>query len=602
MKENWSGAKSGGRWKTPQRDRARPAESVDEPSPRPAPPQEDLSDAVRRVQRHELERRVGRLSAEMAKLKRTLSSLARFRTIIDQAGEAIFLVEPETGKFVDVNETGLRWLGLPRSRLLSLTIADIDVEFPMEYAETKAEHVTDTRNVDRPWMFGGGVHRRRDGSSFPVEVAVSQRRFVDRTYTLVVARESRPRRNAEHALRESEERSQTLFDLTQDAIYLTTRDGRIADVNQAAIELFGYPREEFTGLRARNLYIDAQDIRRFQEAVEEHGFVRDLAVTFQSSDGSDIPGLLTATLRHTGDGLIGGYQCLIRIPSAESVEKGSVEAGETDVSSCAEEPDVELHEVATNDAKTRDDDPDLEYPVGDGGSESMPESESVASDELASERVCVSQPAIDVVVNRLVGSTNGYELRDTPEVLSETRSETRARNNEPAKTQVEVGRRAPWEHKPTQTLVVESRPTRRWPLLLLGVLLAVFGWSDLIELTYPYSRGFQEWQVAVWVVAISLLGLTVAGSGRDRAARVLSLGVFLLLAVLMITYGDYLMDFPFGLKDVVPETRTALFGAVRKATGFTVVAVLFLGWVSWYLWRLGDMPRADSRQTFQPTR
>ena len=603
MRENWSGGKGRGGWKVPRRNRVSPVGSVDEVSPRAATPREDLSEAVQRVQRHELEQRVDRLSAELAKLRGTLASLARFRTIIDQAGEAILLIEPETGRFVDVNETGLRWLGLPRSRLISLTVADIDVEFPLEYTETEGEHVTDTRVVDRPWMFGGGVHRRRDGSSFPVEVAVSQRRFVNRTYTLVVARESRPRRDAEQALRESEERYQTLFDLTQDAIYLTTRDGRIADVNQTAIDLFGYPRDEFIGLRARNLYIDSRDIRRFQEAVEEHGFVRDLVVEFQGSDGSAISGLLTATLRHTGDGIIGGYQCLIRMPSTESAEVGSVAAREADSPRVVEKRDVELQAVAHNDAKTRDDGPASERAVRKSEIAGTSANISVSTDEPVSESEAVSEPDIDVVVNRLAGSAHGYELRDTSDVLSEPRSRIGVHSGGRTRVEVKVGRRAPWEQKPTPpNPVVETRPTRQWPLLLLGVLFAVFGWSGLVDLSYPYGSGLQEWQLSVRVLAIAMLGLTVAGSGRDRAARVISLGVLLLAAVLSTTYANYLMDFPFGLKDVVPDTRTALYGAVRKATEFTVVAVLFFSWLSWYLWRIERTPQTESHQTISPKR
>jgi hypothetical protein len=83
---------------------------------------------------------------------------------------------------------------------------------------------------------------------------------------------------------------------------------------------------------------------------------------------------------------------------------------------------------------------------------------------------------------------------------------------------------------------------------------------------------------------------------------VVSIGVLLLAAVLSTTYANYLMDFPFGLKDVVPDTRTALYGAVRKATEFTVVAVLFFSWLSWYLWRIERMPQTESHQTSSPKR
>jgi len=132
------------------------------------------------------------------------------------------------------------------------------------------------------------------------------------------------------------------------------------------------------------------------------------------------------------------------------------------------------------------------------------------------------------------------------------------------------------------------------------VLISVFGWSGLVELTYPFSGGLHEWQIALWVLVIALLGLTVAGSGRERAVRSVSIGVLLLAAVLMTAYGNYLVEFAVGVKDVVADPWTALFGAVRKATEFTVVSVLFLSWMSWYLWRMGRTPQTEGRQTFSP--
>ena len=69
---------------------AHPTGPASEPSPEAVGMPEvrtNLSEAVDRVARHELERRLERLSGEMMRLRRTLAPLARFRTIIDQAGE-----------------------------------------------------------------------------------------------------------------------------------------------------------------------------------------------------------------------------------------------------------------------------------------------------------------------------------------------------------------------------------------------------------------------------------------------------------------------------------------------------------------------------------
>jgi PAS domain S-box-containing protein len=279
------------------------------------------SQAAHRVERQELQTRIEELSSEMASLRRTLASLSRFRSLIDQADEAIFVIDPETGKFVDANETALRWLGMPRPQLLSSTIKDVDVEFPLGCPNGATGSDKDARKVRRPWVCGR-VHRRRDGSDFPVEVAVAERTFANRTYTLVIARERKKSRQAEQELRETEERYTSLFENTLDPVYLTGENGRIAEVNEAAVELWGYERGEMIDLKARRLYDAVPDARQFGENVQKHGFVKDLPISLRTKDGVVLPGLLTAIPRNAGNGTFGGYQCLVR-PQIVQPQSGS---------------------------------------------------------------------------------------------------------------------------------------------------------------------------------------------------------------------------------------------------------------------------------------
>jgi PAS domain S-box-containing protein len=147
---------------------------------------------------------------------------------------------------------------------------------------------------------------------------------------LVVARDVRKRRLTEQAARESEDRYRSLFELCRDAIYCSARDGSVADVNDSAIDLFGYTRAEFLGLEARKLYKNSEDIRAFQRTVEKNGTARDLPVEFLKKSGESFRGLLAATLRTDGDGNVQGYQCLISPvhPQAPTQEKS--DAAESD--------------------------------------------------------------------------------------------------------------------------------------------------------------------------------------------------------------------------------------------------------------------------------
>jgi len=626
-------------------------------------PRADLSDAVDRVSRHELERQVERLSAELMKLRRALAPLARFRTLIDQAGEAMFVIDTTTGRFVDINETALRWLGLPRNRLLTLTVRDVQVEFPLEYGGTPSEHVTDTRNLDRPWIHSEGVHRRRDGSCFPVDVAVAQRRFADRTFTLVVVRESKRRQQAEQALREAQESYHTLFDLSHDAVYVTTREGRIADANRAAIERFGYAKHELIGLEARALYSNPRDIRKFQDIVEENGFVRDFPIQFRARDGSVFLGLLTATLRHTGDGAIGGYQCLIRSDSdpsqaarrsggaseieravcskrephaepgtaADSVDAGAgsrdltddetallehlepsdMEAGagpsdafepdgvtclpeqeeppsstirEDEASQAAPAPDEITSGLAANGAPFKAEESDLAAAVAPDDEHSTAERDGPTDDSAgAGSR---REPQANVVLNRLAGSACGYEMHGSARPVPHAQRRSSRRHGEAGRVRHGQGRTAPWQHKPAPpSVVAERHAVSRWSLVTLGVVLSLVGWSDAVVVTFPYNMGVQEWQYAVRILAGALMALGIAGPRAAVATRAIAVVILGLALVMLVTYGGYLLDFPFGLEDVVPDAE--LDSARRRASEFTAVTVFGCVWIAGFLWRIG---------------
>jgi len=290
-----------------------------------------------REEREELRRRLEERAAEVDAARREAQgwaaaqgendqTLVRFRQLVDQAGEAIFVTEPGTGRFVDVNETACRWLGREREQILELTVADVDVRFPLQSPEPSAEHVPDTRDKRRPQIFDHGVHRRRDGSTFPVEVAVARRRFGDREFVLAVAREINSRKRTESALIEAENKYRALLELTRDAVYLSARDGTIAEANDAAMALFGYTRQELVGLEAKRLYRQPDDIRRFQDGVAERGAVHDLPVTLLARDGSPIRALLSATLRRGGGGSVLGYQCIVR-RAADAADAAPRETG-----------------------------------------------------------------------------------------------------------------------------------------------------------------------------------------------------------------------------------------------------------------------------------
>lgn len=120
------------------------------------------------------------------------------------------------------------------------------------------------------------------------------------------------RLDSEEKLRQSEERYRGLFEDSRDAIALVTKEGRFIDINQAALDLFGYSREEMMCMDSLELYIYPDDRSRFQHAIDLKGHVRDHELTFRKKDRTEMDCLVTVTAKRADDGRIIGYQSLIR--------------------------------------------------------------------------------------------------------------------------------------------------------------------------------------------------------------------------------------------------------------------------------------------------
>jgi len=142
------------------------------------------------------------------------------------------------------------------------------------------------------------------------------------TGTYGVGRDISARRQAEEALKRSEEKYRTLFEDSRDAVYITTREGKFIEANQSFLDLFGYSREEIIDLKAQEAYVNPDDRSRFQKEIEQKGSLRDFEVKLRRKDATEMDCLISATVRRADDGSILGYQGIIR----DITEKKRLEA------------------------------------------------------------------------------------------------------------------------------------------------------------------------------------------------------------------------------------------------------------------------------------
>lgn len=137
--------------------------------------------------------------------KQAQLQLARFRRVMDQAGEAILIAEAHNGRFIDVNHTACEMLGYSRHELLTLRARDVEIAYPIQTTGQWHAHVTEVIQADRPLLISESRLLRKDGSTFPAEVSAAIETFEQQDYILMVVRDITERKRAEEELLRAKE-------------------------------------------------------------------------------------------------------------------------------------------------------------------------------------------------------------------------------------------------------------------------------------------------------------------------------------------------------------------------------------------------------------
>ena len=161
-----------------------------------------------------------------------------FLDIFRNHDAVMLLIEPETGRILDANESAEKFYGYTSTQIKRLNIQDINQLQPQKVAEERQ------RAVERSKNYFTFPHKLSNGEIRTVEVHSSPIAMNGNAVLFTIVHDITEREQAEIALRKSEERYRSLFDYMMDGIYRSTHDGRFVDVNPAMVKMFGYSSRE----------------------------------------------------------------------------------------------------------------------------------------------------------------------------------------------------------------------------------------------------------------------------------------------------------------------------------------------------------------------
>jgi len=236
----------------------------------------------------------------------------RCRMLFDGAPDAIFIADTESGVILDANVAASKLLQRPHEDIVGLHQTDLHPPSTAHYSKsTFDDHVKAGSERGSTDPIENEIIRP-DGNTVPVEVMANVVEFGRQHLLQGTFRDISDRKKTELALRESETKYRTLFEQSSDAIYLSTKGGRLLDLNEAGAALFGYSREEMLSLDVAKLYLNPNDWTRFVEVMAARGAVREYEATGVKKDGTPIECLVTVSQWCSEDGIVQGYQGLVR--------------------------------------------------------------------------------------------------------------------------------------------------------------------------------------------------------------------------------------------------------------------------------------------------
>ncbi len=168
------------------------------------------------------------------------ASEERFQAIYDNMLEAVLILDPESGKVVDVNRTTCELFGFSRSEAFSLTIQEIcsddssvSESEPLARLRLAAKGIPQL--VDR-------VARKKDGSLFWADISMRKVDLKGEERVIALVRDISERKKIE----EEVSFFKKLVEYTRDPVYVLSpsQGWRLVYANQAACTHFGVTLEE----------------------------------------------------------------------------------------------------------------------------------------------------------------------------------------------------------------------------------------------------------------------------------------------------------------------------------------------------------------------
>lgn len=173
-------------------------------------------------------------------IRALLQSSETYPLVFSHERDPMSLFDVETGRFLEVNDAWIALYGFSRQEALSMRVADVSAEPAETHSAVARANSGAGARINLRW------HRKRDGTSFPVELTCGKLELSGRAVMYAAIRDISERIRAQEALARSEAGFRALIESLQDFV-VVHRHGKVVYMNPSANAALGYAPLELVG-------------------------------------------------------------------------------------------------------------------------------------------------------------------------------------------------------------------------------------------------------------------------------------------------------------------------------------------------------------------
>lgn len=232
--------------------------------------------------------------------EQTLNSLSECISITDMQDNILF-----------VNQAFLDTYGYSKEELIGkhITFLRTDRSDPLLATEILP------KTLNGAWE-GKILNKKKDGTEFWVllRTGIVKDEAGNPVALVGSAQDLTEKIKAENRLKEVQDRYRQLFNDIKDVVYESSPDGKLIDINDSGLEMFGYSsKEELLKIDVVNdLYVNPADRDKFKSIVESSGYVKNYELTVKRKNGEHLVVLETSFAYKDANGKVVSYRGILR--------------------------------------------------------------------------------------------------------------------------------------------------------------------------------------------------------------------------------------------------------------------------------------------------